>query len=354
MNFSKHILIFSVLSFLIFLNISVLSCSKSNVNKSTKFSIVCTTFPQYDWVKNITAGNEDKFEIYLLMNKGSDLHNYQPTAQDMIKIASSDLFIHVGGISDIWVKDALKESKTNIIVLNLVDILGNKLKIAKHIEGIQETEHHDDECPATCHACCQEKCHTDCHADCEEHHHEHLHNHNDEHVWLSLRNAEIFISKITDSISILDKTNANQYKTNAENYNNMLKELDLSYKTVVETAKRKTILFGDRFPFRYFVDDYGLTYFAAFSGCSAESEASFETIAFLAKKVSALSLPVVFVLEKSDTKIAQSIIANTENKNAKILVLNSMQSITAKDIESGANYLDIMKKNLDALKTALN
>ena len=141
------------------------------------------------------------------------------------------------------------------------------------------------------------------HADCEEHHHEHLHNHNDEHVWLSLRNAEIFISKITDSISILDKTNANQYKTNAENYNNMLKELDLSYKTVVETAKRKTILFGDRFPFRYFVDDYGLTYFAAFSGCSAESE-DFETIAFLAKKFRTFA-PVVFLLEKSDTKIAQ-------------------------------------------------
>ena len=330
-------------------------CTKNTIKPNEKISIVCTTFPQYDWVKNIIAGNEDKFSLTLLMNKGSDLHNYQPAAQDMVKIASSDLFIHVGGDSDIWIKDSLREATNkNMVVLNLVNVLGDRAK-EETDEGIQELHHHDED-----------DCDEDHEHEKEEHEDEELeriyeehsdharHIHTDEHVWLSLRNAEIFVSKIAEAIGNLDAANKAKYKANADKYNAKLKELDAEYTKVTTDSARKTIVFGDRFPFRYLVDDYGLEYFAAFSGCSAESEASFETIAFLADKVSELSLPVVFTIEKSDRKIAQSIIANAGGSKAEVLVLDSMQSVTAKDIEAGANYLDFMKKNLDVLKRALN
>lgn len=319
------------------------SCTKTNSATSGKINIVCTTFPQYDWTKNIIKGCEDNFTLSLLMDKGSDLHNYQPTAQDMVKIASSDLFIHVGGESDIWVKDFLSESaEKNRIVLNLVNMLGDKAKITETVEGMQDSHHHkDDECE-------------DC-DECEHHHdEEHEHNHNDEHVWLSLKNTQIFVNQIAKVIAEIDTKNAHIYEENAANYSAELSELDEQFSRMVNDSKRKTILFGDRFPFRYMVDDYGLDYFAAFSGCSAESEASFETIAFLSNKVSELKLPVVFAIEDSDKKIAQSIISNAKDADAKVLVLDSMQSVTSKDIENGANYLDAMKKNFEVLKTALN
>ena len=303
-------------------------CAKSTATKNEKISIVCTTFPQYDWVRNIISGSESKFSLALLMNKGTDLHNYQPTAQDMVRIASSDLFIHVGGESDVWVKDCLSEATNkSMTVINLIELLGSRAKTEEIVEGMQ----HEG----------------------EEHEHDEPEQEYDEHVWLSLQNAAFFAGCITDAVCKLDRADEALYRANAEKYIAQLEKLDEEYAQTVSSSKRKTVLFGDRFPFRYLVDDYGLEYFAAFSGCSAESEASFETIAFLANKVSERALPVVFTIEKSDQKIARSIIANA-GTGAEVLVIDSMQSVTSKDIEAGANYIGIMAKNLEALKKALN
>lgn len=342
-------------------------CAKGSTKQTEKISIVCTTFPQYDWVRNIISGSESKFSVALLMSKGTDLHNYQPTAQDMVRIASSDLFIHVGGESDIWVKDCLSEATNkNMIVINLLETLGSGAKLEETIEGMQDEHdhhHHSEDCDDDC---AEEHEHEAHHHD-DEDEHEHSHNeehsdqarhnhsgeHNDEHVWLSLRNAEIFVQSIADAVCSLDRADEAAFRANEAAYIAKLKELDSRYAQTVGSAKRSTILFGDRFPFRYLVDDYGLEYFAAFSGCSAESEASFETIAFLAGKVSELALPVVFTIEKSDQKIARSIIANA-GKSAEVVALDSMQSVTSKDIEAGASYIEIMAKNLEALQKALN
>lgn len=304
-------------------------CGKNTGVDDERFSIVCTTFPQYDWVKNLIQGNEDAFELTLIMDNGSDLHNYQPTTEDMIRIGSCDILIYVGGNSDAWVADALKEkTNQNMQVIGLMDMLGDKVREEESVEGMEAESHegHEDEDEVEL----------------------------DEHVWLSLNNAAVMVDAIAESLGQLDSEHADLYAINAQNYNAELGQLDEDYRETVDNASRHTLLFGDRFPFRYLVDDYGLDYYAAFQGCSAETEASFETIAFLAGKLDELDIPVVLVIENSDQSVAHAIINNTKNKDQKILKLNSLQSVTAADVQEGVSYLSIMKDNLDVLKEALN
>lgn len=309
-------------------------------NGKDKIDILCTTFPQYDWVKQLIAGEEDKYELTLLLDTGVDLHNYQPTVSDMVKIIDCDMFIYVGGESDRWVEDALKEvTNKDMKVINLMETLGENIKEEELVEGMEEDRHHDHD-------------HDDDHDD--DHSHEHEEAEYDEHVWLSLKNAQTMVDAILTSLLEIDDENAEKYSNNAKNYISELRKLDEEYEAMVLSAQRKTILFGDRFPFRYLVDDYNLDYYAAFSGCSAETEASFETIAFLSEKVEELELPVVLVIESSNQKIAESIINNTESKEQEILILNSLQSVTSAYIEDGISYLSIMKENLEILKQALN
>ena len=175
----------------------------------------------------------------------------------------------------------------------------------------------------------------------------------DEHVWLSLKNAKVFCKATADDLSEIDKDHAETYQKNEENYAAKLDELDQNYQKTVDEASQKTLLFGDRFPFRYMVDDYGLDYYAAFMGCSAETEASFETITFLAGKLDELGLKNVMTIEKSDQKITKAIIENTKDKNQKILTLDSMQSATSDDVKAGTTYLSVMEDNLEVLKEAL-
>lgn len=296
--------------------------------KEGKLSIVCTTFPQYDWVKNIIKGKEDIFDVTLIMDNGADLHNYQPTTEDMVIIGASDIFIYVGGESDAWVDDALKEtSNKNIVVINLMDVLGENVYEEEIIEGMTAENHN----------------HTD-----DEHEDEY-----DEHIWLSLKNAKILVQSIAAQISVIDKENAGIYEDNLTAYIASLDELDEEYRDAVSNAERNTILFGDRFAFRYMIEDYDIDYYAAFNGCSAETEASFETITYLSGKLDELGLPVVFVLENADTAVAQAVIDNTRNKNQTIMTLNSMQSVTTDDINAGVTYIDVMKDNLSALRQAL-
>lgn len=290
-----------------------------------KLKIVTTIFPEYDWVRQIAGDQISNMELTMLLDNGVDLHNYQPTADDIMKISDCDIFVYVGGESDEWVEDALKEAvNKDMQVINLLEVLGDSVKTEEMVEGMQETEH--------------------------DHEHE---EEADEHVWLSLKNAQTLSNAIASALETADPANKETYAANAASYVEKLAALDTQYQEVVDIASQKTLLFGDRFPFRYLVDDYGLSYYAAFAGCSAESEASFETISFLAQKVDELGLKNVLTIEKSDQKITKTIIENTRDKNQNILTLDSMQSTTSDDVANGTTYLSVMENNLSVLKEAL-
>lgn len=322
--------------------------SKNNTTKENKLSVVTTIYPEFSWTKSILGNRADSVKLELLMKNGVDLHSYKPTAHDVAKIASADMVIYVGGESDEWIKDALAASpKKGRIEINLMDVLGDRVKAEEIVEGMQAEEEHEHNKVAEP----AEVTHKDEH----EHHHHDEEVENDEHVWLSLKNAEIIVKKIAEELSKLDAAHAIIYKQNTDAYVAQIQSLNAEYRETVEKAVRKTVLFGDRFPFRYLVDDYSIKYYAAFVGCSAESEASFETIAFLAGKMDAESLPVIFTIENSNGKIAKAVlVASKKSQNAQILILNSMQSVTEKQIAEGIDYLSLMKSNLDVLKKALN
>ena len=310
--------------------------AKTTEGEGKKIKVVSTIFPSYDWAKEVVGDLKDSYDFTLLLDKGTDLHSYQPTADDIAKIAEADLFIYVGGESDGWVDDALKvATNKDMKVINLVEVLGDKAKTEEVVEGMQaeEEEEHSGEIAEGGEAC-------------EE-------NEIDEHVWLSLKNASGYVKSIEEALADIDKNNAATYEKNAAAYISKLNDLDKEYKDVVDASTNKTVLFGDRFPFRYLVDDYGLKYYAAFVGCSAETEASFNTVVFLANKVDELNLGDVLTIENSDGKIAKTIIDNTKDKNKNVDVLNSMQSVTAKDVEAGETYLKIMQSNLEVLKKVL-
>jgi len=302
--------------------------------KDKKIKIVTTIFPEYDWVMQILGDKADKADVTMLLDKGVDLHSYQPSTADIAKISEADVFIYVGGESDEWVEDVLKEAKNKKLkVINLMDVMGDKAKEEEVKEGMQpEEEEHAEEAKDGK----------------EEEEVEY-----DEHVWLSLKNAKIFTKKIADVLSEVDKADAKTYQANYESYAKKLDDLDKKYADAVASAKNKTLVFGDRFPFRYLVNDYGLDYYAAFVGCSAESEASFETVTFLAKKIDELGLGNVLTIEGKNHKIAKTVVDNTKNKDQKVLTMDSMQSTTSKDVKDGATYLGIMEKNLEVLKEAL-
>lgn len=316
-----------------------------------KFSVVCTIFPEYDWIRQLVGDKKDNYEITYLLDKGVDLHSYQPTAEDIAKIANCDLFVYVGGESDGWVDDALKESKNDKMqVVNLLETLGKNVKPEEVVEGMQEEDEHDHDHDH------DDKDHDDKDHDHDDKDHDHDHEEEteyDEHVWLSLRNATALVNTLAEKLQTIDPENKDYYATTAADYTAKLGDLDSRYLATIKKAKVKTVLFGDRFPFRYLVDDYGLKYYAAFVGCSAETEASFETVAFLAKKTDDLKLKNVLVIENSDQKIAKKIVETTKDKSQNIVVLNSMQSITNEDIANGATYLSIMESNLKALASAL-
>lgn len=332
-------------------------------------SIVTTIFPEYDWVKEILGDNPGNANITMLLDNGVDLHSFQPTADDIIKISTCDLFVYVGGESDEWVDDALKEATNkNMVVINLLDVLGERVKEEEVVEGMEHDhedgdEHHHDEHDEDAEH--DEHDHDAEEADHDEHDHdaEEAHDHEDhdheegpeydEHVWLSLDNAEILCGAIKDALVALDQENAAVYEANYEKYSEALDSLDEEYEKAVAAGQVKTLLFGDRFPFRYLTDDYDLDYYAAFVGCSAETEASFETISFLAGKVDELSLKTILTIEKSDQKIANTIKENTATKDQQILSLDSMQATTSDDVKKGATYLGIMKSNLEILSSAL-
>ncbi len=306
-------------------------CGSDAGNASGKIKIVTTIFPVYDWVRNVTG--DTGADITMLLDNGVDLHSFQPTADDIIKISACDLFVYVGGESDKWVDDALATAENpDMVVINLLETLGDAVKEEEIVEGMEAEREEED---------------------AAEHEAEEEGPEKDEHVWLSLQNAAALCKVIAAKLGEIDAANKDIYAANANAYIGKLNALDGQYKEAVAAANTKTLLFGDRFPFRYLADDYGLDYYAAFAGCSAESEASFETIAFLAGKADELGLRTIMQIESADGKIATTIKDTTKTKDQTILTLDSMQSVTAGDVEKGVTYLSIMEKNLDVLKQAL-
>ncbi len=302
--------------------------------------IVGTIFPICDWVREIVGRDNARIKVTQLLDSGVDLHSFQPTAADILNVQNADLFIYVGGESDGWVDDV-----TRVIVnpdwksLSLVDAMGDAVKAEEIVEGMEhEHEHeHDDE-------------------DHEEHEHEEHEEEEeaDEHVWLSLHNAQLLCRSLCDMLCEIDDVHAGEYRKNTEAYLEKLDALDQAYREMTDKAAYHTVLFADRFPFRYLADDYGLTYFAAFSGCSAECEASFQTIAFLAQKLDELGLPAVLTIENANVRIAETVISTSRDQSRPILTMNSMQAATSRDAEAGVTYLSLMEENLKVLEQALN
>ena len=303
--------------------LTLLLASGCDFSSDGKLHIVCTIFPQYDWVRELTKGAQN-VEVTLLEDSGADLHNFQPSAADKVSILNADLFVYTGGESDDWARTLLENADKDVRSLDLIEALGDRALTEE--EGIEESG---------------------------EHGHEHE-DEVDEHIWLSVQNAKALVSAIQEELCAVDEGNAALYQSNAASYLAELSALDEAFAKTVSSAKRSVLVFADRYHFRYLAHDYGLTCYAAFSGCSAESEASFATILALVKHVEENALPYVVVLENSTQGIAKQVIDNTKSKDQGILVLNSLQSVTREDIESGATYLGLMKEDLAVLKTALN
>ena len=479
-----------------------IAAADAGTDDPKKLSIVTTIFPEYDWVREIMGDKAESADLTMLLDNGVDLHSYQPTVDDIVKIATCDIFIYVGGESDSWVEDALKHNvNKDMKVINLLEVLKDTIKTEEAMPGMQAEDGHNHGYSHFADTDVQDRSLSDWDGDWQsvypylqdgildevmerkaengsktkeeyrayyetgyqtdvsqitidaenntirfvrdgiaakaayaykgyqiydyasgsrgvryffeatdgdadapkyvqfsdhginpgkaEHFHiyfgndgfdalsqemdswptyypmdmssndikedmlEHEEKEYDEHVWLSLKNAKVLCNSISQALQAIDPENKNVYAANAEAYEKQLSALDEKYQEAVDNATYKTLLFGDRFPFRYLVDDYGLRYYAAFSGCSAESEASFDTIHFLAKKLDELGLPCILTIEGAKHRIAETIVENTTAKNQKVLSMDSMQSTTSKDVAQGTTYLSVMEKNLDVLTDAL-
>ena len=303
-------------------------CAQKTATGSKGIQVVCATAPLYDWTRQITKGTTST-EQKLILGKGTDLHSFQPSAADIIAIKNADVLVYVGGESDGWIRDALKETlNKDQKVVCLMDILKDSIVEEEVVEGMQgEDEHDHDE---------------------KDHHHEEGPEY-DEHVWMSLRLAAKSCKAIEEAIASVAKDDASKFKANLDEYLSKLDALDKQYGEMVKGSRLDTMVVADRYPFRYLADDYKLKYSAAFVGCSAETEASFETVKYLANKVRSLDLKTILTIENSDGKIAKTVIETSGKTDVKIEVLDSMQSC-GEDLD----YLSVMTANLAKLKAALS
>jgi len=301
----------------------ILLAAAPSFGEEKPLRIVCTSFPQYDWTRVILGGREKEAELTFLLSTGVDLHSYQPTVADIASISGCDLFVFTGGESENWAREALSGVEAPKAILNLMDALGTAVRPEETVEGMQAEA--DEEEGAL-----------------------------DEHVWLSLKNAKVLVSALCDAICALDAEGEPYYRENAAAYLDQLEELDRRFAEVVDAAAEKTLLFADRFPFLYLTRDYGLSYYAAFPGCSAESEATFQTVVFLAAKLNELDLDHVCVIETSDTALARTVLSASGRTDGQIVVFQSLQGTTLREAQAGFTYLSAMEANLSALESALS
>ena len=309
-----------ITSFIIFSSVTLLSCNAKSTSKAKSLTVVTSMFPQYDFARAVTG---DKSDLTMLLKPGSESHSYEPTPKDMKKIQDADLFIYTGGENDVWADTLLESLGTKaphtLKLLELVDAVEEEI-----IEGMtaeDEEEHDEDESEL------------------------------DEHVWTSPLNAIKIVHAVCDEVCKIDEENASFYKANASAYISQIENLDEQFSSITQNAKRNVIVFGDRFPLRYFADTYGLSYYAAFPGCATDVEASAATIKFLINKVKNENIPVVFTIEFSNGKIADTL---CESTGARKLEFHSCHNVSADDLKKGETYVSIMQRNVSALEAALN
>jgi zinc transport system substrate-binding protein len=298
--------------------------NKDNQNTNGKITVTTTIFPPYDFTRAIAG---DKVNLTMLLPPGAESHSFEPTPRDIIGIQNSSVFIYIGGESDAWVDrilDSMDTGKIKIIkLMDTVDVVEEEI-----VEGMEEEE----EAPLLALGIEPEPEY-------------------DEHIWTSPKNAVRMVRAITEALCDTDAAHTDFYRNNAVSYIAKLNELDAVFQTIVDSAKRKTIVFGDRFPFRYFADAYGLAYYAAFPGCSTETEPSAATVVFLINKIKAEKIPVVFHIELSNERMADTIAGET---GAKKRLLHAVHNISKRDFDSGVTYLDLMTANALYLREALH
>ncbi len=314
-----------------------------STDSDDRIQIVVSIYPVYDWVCEIVGDSADNVNITLLLDNGNDMHSYEPSVSETVQILEADMFIYVGGESDEWVGDILDNNDTSTLtVINLVEVLGDDTLDEEVVEGMEDAHDHDD--------CCD-----------EDHDHDHDDEEDaetDEHVWLSLNNAMTIGTAIEAELSAIDADNATTYSANLSAYTAELEALDALYESAVASAVKEYVLFGDRFPFIYLFNDYSISYYAAFTGCSTATEASAETIAFLVDKVVELELDVILIIDGSDASIASTILSNaitadSSRQDTQILTLDSMQSVVLSGLDAEYSYLSVMASNLEVLELAL-
>ena len=311
----RNIKIAIALAAILLVSLGVILGISNTQKQSEKLTIVTTNFPAYDFARAVAG---DKAEIKMLLKPGAEMHDFEPTPSDIIDIEKSNLFIYTGGESDEWVEDILEDTKVSktLKMMDAVEVVEEET-----VEGMEAGEEEEGEEPEY-----------------------------DEHVWTSPKNAKKIVNRVKDELIKVSPENEEVFEQNAADYSAELDELDNKFQAIVDNSKRKTIVFGDRFPLRYFADEYGLKYYAAFPGCSEQTEASSATIAFLVDKVKSEKIPVVFKIEMSSGKVAQTIADETD---AKVLTFNAAHNISADDFNAGVAYVDIMEQNLSVLEEAL-
>ncbi|MBQ3037159.1 MAG: zinc ABC transporter substrate-binding protein [Lachnospiraceae bacterium] len=331
--------------------LGILVCTGCNSTTDGKITIVCTNFALYDWTSQLLG--ESEAEVILLLDNGTDMHSFQPSAEELIQIADCDMLVHVGGESDAWLEDALEVNpKEDRVVVNLMEVLEADLREEVYTEGMQTEHVHEDG------SVCLE----------ENDHDEHLAGENDEtgnvvpdshsvvmdeHVWLSLRMAVKSCEAIEDALCQVLPNDAERIRANSEAYCKELVALDQKYVDVVErNATEDLVIVADRFPFIYMMEDYGIEYYAAFPGCSTESEADFETVVFLAEKVQEYNADTLLITESGTDTLANTVFENAK-MSGETAMLHSMQVVYNSDVEAGASYLGYMEANLEVLKEVL-
>lgn len=292
-------------------------CAQSNAYDNGKINIVSTIFPQYDFAREITG---DKANLKMLIPPAGEAHTYEPTPQDIISIENSDVFLYIGGESDEWVDnilDSVDKSKTRVV--KLIDYVDTKEE--EDVEGMQSHENEEEE-PET-----------------------------DEHIWTSPKNAINMVNAISNAVCSADEKNAKEYKSNTESYIKELEQIDSEFENIVDNARRKEFIFGDRFPLLYFAKEYGIKYYAAFPGCSSETEPSASTLAFLCDKMREDNIPYVLKIELSSSAVANTIASEV---NAEVKTFYSCHNLTKEQFDNRESYLSMMKENIKTLKTVLN
>lgn len=311
---------------LLLISMVIISSSACDLfeESNSELSVVSTIFPGYDFARAV-VGDEENISVEMILEPGVEAHDYEPTPQDIITIESADVIIYVGGDSDEWIESILEDIDTSdITIIRMMDVV--EVVEEEIVDGMEAEEHEDGE---------EEEEETEY----------------DEHVWTSLTNSIEIINEIEETLSELYTDKEDAFSKNAESYITQIEEIDEEIKEVVETASTNTIVVADRFPFAYFTSDYNLTYYAAFPGCSSQTEASASTIAFLIDKVNEEGISSILKIELSSSNIADTI---SDETGAEILTFHSAHNVSSEDFENGVTYVDIMKSNVEVLKKALN